>query len=439
MNSSRVKMMLMMLLALSMVLAACGGAKETGDGASPTGKEKGSSEKGGVTVSFIRPASQVNYGGFKDLIAKWEEKSGNKVDLQVVQDDQYDNLVQARLSGGDNIDIFQGSYQKFDVPNQLLEISGEAFEAELNEVALAALKHTDGKIYAFPSSGPLGSWGVFYNKKIFTDQGFQVPGNSDEFNALLAKIKDAGITPFFFAAKDGWTMLQHRNAVNGIIGMDPSVWDQLNANKIQWKDVAPFVEQYKALEDWVAKGYINKDALTATYDQQQQALVEGKAALVIHGGFFVTELLKKDPKAEIGFFPLPTKDGKTAVALSGTDQFYISKNSKNIDAAKDLLRFLVEKEQAQYYLERQPGISAFKNVSVTDLLPESFKEMQAVIDKGNVSRHGDEVYVVPMPNAELIAAYSELLAGRITADQFVEKHGQAYVKNAQLANIDGFK
>lgn len=438
MNSRKVKVMFIMLLTLSILLAACGGTKETDGETSPAGGGKGSSEKG-VTVSFIRPASQVNYGGFKDLIAKWEERSGNKVDLQVVQDDQYDNLVQARLTGGDNIDIFQGSYQKFDVPNQLLEISGEAFESELNDVALAALKFTDGKIYAFPGAGPLGSWGVFYNKKVFADLGLQVPGNSDEFNALLAKMKDAGTTPFFFAAKDGWTMLQHRNAVNGIVGMDPAVWDQLNANKIQWKDVAPFVEQYKALEDWVAKSYINKDALTATYDQQQQALADGKAALVIHGGFFVTELLKKDPKAEIGFFPLPTKDGKTAVALSGTDQFYISAKSKNIDAAKDLLRFLVEKEQAQYYLERQPGISAFKNVSVTDLLPESFKEMQAVIDKGNVSRHGDEVYVVPMPNAELIAAYSELLAGRITADQFVEKHGQAYVKNAQLANIGGFK
>lgn len=78
-----------------------------------------------VTISYLAAASQLNYGGIKDLIAKWEAKTGNKVDIQAIQDDQYDNLVKAKLSGGGDIDVFFGSYQKYDVPNQLLEISGE--------------------------------------------------------------------------------------------------------------------------------------------------------------------------------------------------------------------------------------------------------------------------------------------------------------------------
>lgn len=397
-------------------------------------------KKGPVTVSYLGVSSQLNYGGIKDLIANWEKKTGNKVDIQAIPDDQYDSLVKAKLAGGADLDIFFGQYQKFDVPNQLLEISGEAYQSRLTDVALKSLKYTDGKIYAFPTPAALNTWGVYYNKKVFSDLGLSVPKTTAELNKVLETIKSKDITPIYFAAgKDAWTMLQHRNAVNAIVGAaDPSVWDKLNKNQIQWKDIPSFVEQYKLVEDWVKKGYINKDLGTANYDQSQQALVDGKAAMVVQGSWFEAEVLKKKADAPIGWFPFPNQNGTQKIPVSGPNTVFIAKNSKHAEAAKDLLRYLTEKDQVVSYLTKSPGLSGFKDVDISDKLTPAAKEIQAFVKTGNITSQGDEVYIVPMPYDDLVATYTELLAGKITAEQFVQKHGDLYVKNAKQAKIPGF-
>ncbi|WP_313636775.1 extracellular solute-binding protein [Paenibacillus sp.] len=392
-----------------------------------------------VTISYIGAASQLAVGNIKELIAQWEQKTGNKVDIQAIQDDQYDNLVKAKLSGGGDVDVFFGAYSKYDVPNQLLEISGESFESRLNDVALSSLKYTDGKIYAFPYPSSQGTWGVFYNKTIFSDLGLTVPKTMDDLNKDLAAIKAGGKTPFYFAAKDGWTMLQHHNAVNGILGgADAQVWDKLNKNEVQWKDIPDFVHQYKQVEDWAKKGYFNKDFLTGTYEKQQLSLAKGDVAMVVQGAFFVPEVIKQNADAQIGFFPLPNQDGSETIGLSGGTQIFIAKSSKHPEESKDLLRFLTEQPQAQSALEAAPGISPFKDVDVSAKMPDAVKEVQAFVNTGKIAKHGDDAYVIPMPYDDLVAAYAELLAGKITADQFVQKHQDMYAKNAKIAKIPGF-
>ncbi|WP_274467395.1 MULTISPECIES: ABC transporter substrate-binding protein [unclassified Paenibacillus] len=391
------------------------------------------------TIRYFSTASHLNYGGIVDLIANWEKITGHVVHIQSIQDDQYDNVVKAKLAEDGQVDIFLGEYQKYDVPNQLLEIRGEEFESRLHESALQILKYKDGHIYAFPGPMGLGAWGVFYNKQIFNELGLSVPKTMDDFNKNLAVIQARGITPLFFAAQEGWTLLQHRNAVIGAVGgMDPALWDQLNHNLTQWKDIPAFNYQYKQVEEWVKRGYLNRN-LTATYDHQKQALATGKAAMVIQGVFFDSEVSKVRADVSIGFFPLPNKDGTARMALSGASQMYIAKNSRHAEAAKDLLRYLSEKEQVKAYLEKSPGISAFRDVDVSAHLSSALLDVQAVIRAGNTANHGDDVYVVPIPYEELVAAYTELMAGRMTADQFVQTYSEAYVRNGKTAQIPGFK
>lgn len=402
-------------------LNACEGNANTGI----IGKESGKIQNGldketrgneAITISYLSPASHLNYGGIQDLLANWEKKTGNKVDIQTIQDDQYDNLVKAKLAGGEPVDIFLGQYQKYDVPNQLLEISGEGFESRLHDIALRILKYRDGKMYAFPGPMGLGAWGVFYNKHIFNDLGLSVPKTMDDFNKNLAAIQARGITPLYFAAKDGWTMLQHRNAVIGIVGgSDASLWGQLNQNQLQWKNIPAFVYQYKQVEEWVKQGYLNRN-LISTYDQQRQALADGKAAMVVQGAFFDSGISMLKADTSIGFFPLPNKEGTAKMALSGASQMYIAKNSLQVEAAKDLLRYLSDKEQVKSYLEKSPGISAFKDVDVSAQLPPAIQDIQAVVSTGDITNHGDDIYVVPLPYEELVAVYTELMAGRMTAD-----------------------
>lgn len=397
--------------------------------------------KKSVTVSLVIPTSQVNFGGTKDCIARWEQKTGNKIDLQAIQDEQYDNLVKARLAGGSDLDIFLGAFSKYAVPDVMLEVSPESFASRLNPIALDSLRYSDGKYYGYPKPDPIESYGVFYNTKVFDELGLKPPKTLAEFDTLCAAIKAKGIVPIYFAAKDGWTMLQHRNAVNGTMyaSSPKDIWDQLNKNQVRFENIPSMVDQYKAVESWVKKGYINKDLATATYDESKENIATGKAAMVIQGTWFESEVRLKFKDAPLGAFPLPSVDGNNYVAIGGFDGgFHIAKNSKVAEAAKDFLSFRIQPEEVRKALEISPGISAYKDVDSSDILGPAIRELQETIVSGKVAPHGDVAYLVPMPYDELVALYQELLMGKIGAESFLKQESAAYIRSAKLAKLSGF-
>ena len=46
--------------------------------------------------------------------------------------------------------------------------------------------------------------GIFYNKKMFAEQGIKVPQSWDELVAAATKLKAAGVQPFTAGGKSGW-------------------------------------------------------------------------------------------------------------------------------------------------------------------------------------------------------------------------------------------
>ena len=86
---------------LMMSAAACqGGEKKTTDG--DTSQEKtsnaaASSDKaeGGVTITVGLKASHVEISNIETFKENWEEKTGNKLDIQAIDDDQFDSLLRS--------------------------------------------------------------------------------------------------------------------------------------------------------------------------------------------------------------------------------------------------------------------------------------------------------------------------------------------------------
>ena len=59
--------------------------------------------------------------------------------------------------------------------------------------------------------------GVFYNKGIFQANGWSVPTTFEDFETLLAEIKDAGITPISFGSLDGWNAIHEFSAIQHLL------------------------------------------------------------------------------------------------------------------------------------------------------------------------------------------------------------------------------
>lgn len=416
---------------LALSLAAC----QSGDTA--TESASGANTQG---IVYVVPTSWANVTALTEAVDAYNADAESPVTLQAIPDENYNSVVGSRLAGGSDIDIFAGSYTLFDVPNVMVEVSDEPVFDRLNNAAVDSLTATDGKIYSFPSPTPGATFGVFYNTKVFEEAGVSVPKSLDEMTEAMKTLKAKGKTPLFLAGKDGWTLLQHRNSVNPLMNLDGDTIAKLNANETRWDAIPALSDQYNALESWAKEGLINEDVLTATYEESTKAVVDGSAAMLINGSWAIGEITKlaDDAASTIGFFPIPTRDGRTMLGLSGADGLHIAKSSKNIEGAKAFLNYLASTAVAQKFMDAAPGISNFTDVTVPTNAPKALSDMADAIEKGASTLAIDKASIVPAPESDLIAAYQQLVAGQMSASDFLKNEADGMIASGKAAGIPGF-
>ena len=146
-----------------------------------------------------------------------------------------DNIVKTRLATGEMTDIFwynSGSLlQALNPAETLVDLSAEPFIANIDESYLPTVSQGDG-IFGVPSETAMGG-GILYNKKVFADNGLQVPKTWAEFAANNDKLKAAGIAPVGATYADTWTsqlfvLADYYNVQQAV----PDFAEQYTANKV---------------------------------------------------------------------------------------------------------------------------------------------------------------------------------------------------------------
>ncbi len=412
----------------ALLLSACGSdTAPAGDGGS------------GSTIVYVVPSSWTKLGALTANIDAWEAKTGNTVELQAIPDEQYDSTVRARLQGGEGIDIYAGQDSVEDKAAIMLAADESLFASRMAESVLESMRSEDGKIYSYPGADALSSFGLFYNKDVFEAAGVtQLPTTLTELTDAFTRIDATGKAPLSLSGAEGWTLLQHRNSVNAnLLGEDPEVAAKLASNATTWADIPGVTQQYEALEGWAKAGLLNDDALTASYEGVITAVANGETGAIINGSWVLGEIRKQNPDANVGFLALPTASGKNTIALSTPQMMHIAAKTKVADQAKDLLVFLGEAPQVEKNLELSPGVPAFTDVTVKGDEPV-IADINAYVTDGHVGLAFDTATTFPTPEADLIAAYQELLAGRIDAAGFVQQVDTAWANAGATAGREGF-
>lgn len=399
----------------------------------------GGTVKTGATINYILPAGWSDMGALRDNVAEYEKATGNKVTLQVVPDKDYDGIVQSRLAAKSGVDIFAGQ-DKLDNPSTVMvPAQSDCFSKRISAESLKGITAKDGKVYGYPTAMPLSSYGVFYNTEVFKAAGVELPKTLDDLTKGFEQIKAKGTTPLFVAGKDGWTLLQFRNAANATLPAEtPDIFAQLNANKTSWTSSSYFVKEHEALSNWARGGLINNDPIAASYEESAKAVAAGKAGALINGSWVMGEFVKAGAGEKIGFFPLPTPDGKVMIGVSSPTTLKIASFSKVSAESADFLLFMMAKAQLDREYAKAPGVSPFTDVSGGTLLPalKSIADISAKPGQSTVAFDG--LSPVKAPEQELISAYQELVAGRTTAADFGKVVDESWKKAGALQNIPGF-
>lgn len=273
----------------------------------------------------------------------------NVVNSQVVGNSKAQEALTDRMVNGNPPDAFQTNagwnlvkwvaYNGRDEADSKLEpVDSIAQANKLTTVVPASVLNTvsyNGKIYGVPL-GVHRYNRLFFNKKLFDDNGLQPPATLAEFYTIAEAFKAKGITALAIGSKDGHAVKTH--TFDGLIVTKGSVAFRESylgghENPADQRIVDMLNEYAHMLE------YSNSDRDTMTWNDAAQRVYDGTAAMMIVGDFGRGFFLSKGWKVgvELGEIPLPGTKGSFIFVV---DAFGLPKGVAHRQAAVNFLNLL---------------------------------------------------------------------------------------------------
>src|SRR5690606_9659221 len=94
----------------------------------------------------------------------------------------------------------------------------------------------------------------------------------------------------------------------------------------------------------IERGFVEPDLATNNWEASKVEIGMGNAAMYFLGNWVINQIIEQGGAApeDIGFFPFPHDNSGTPNAVLGPDYFMgVSSSSKNLDAAKAFVKFMI--------------------------------------------------------------------------------------------------
>ncbi|MER6943156.1 extracellular solute-binding protein, partial [Nonomuraea sp. NPDC000554] len=257
------------------------------------------------------------------------------------------------LAAGNAPDVVETLSADKTLAPQMLDLTDQPW---VKDTPLAEQAKVDGRSYSV-GVGVQAQSLVFYNKEAFTKAGItKTPTSIDEFEAAMAKLKDAGYLPLQTAGAwvTGAQVAQFSDP--SVFGASPNWYQDVLDNKTSpGKTYTPILERYA---QWIAKGYIDKNALGLDDKTAPANFFAGKSAMYVMGSWFVATADAAKPPFPVGVFSAPTTNGQAypgPVGVSVAAPYMVLKDTKVRDLSVELVKYLVTDKQAIQKQLRQDG------------------------------------------------------------------------------------
>ena len=446
--------MLIVMDALSLLLnAGCGNNDKSSasNGSSTTGvkdetKQAESTEKKEpVTINFVT-GGDLSSAGIEDMVKLYEQKSGNKVDMTVLpKGNEYTTVLRTRWATKDYPDAVyyfatNAHYDWLKANEVLIDLTNEPCAQNMTDVVKKSFTWTDNKVYG-TALGGTNFIGVLYNKAAFQKAGVSgTPKNYADFLSICEKLKTAGITPIYEAAKDAWpvqvfTLSAWSTFVDPVIGAEGI--EKINTNKLKVTDIPQVTDMFKRQVELKTKGYLNNDLMSASVDKQYEMIATGKCGMVFQVGFILGSINEKYPDnmKDLGFFPIPSDTDEGIAGVYLPNQIFGVKVNENADTTKEFINFMASPEAQDIWYKANPAISAYKNVTVEGMFPPSV-DFVKYVDAGKAEAMCQMTIKPTFLNYDKIT--QSLILGLYTPEQAVQKMAEEILNDGKNRELPGF-
>jgi raffinose/stachyose/melibiose transport system substrate-binding protein len=191
-----------------------------------------------------------------------------------------------------------------------------------------------GSLYAMGLNYQLT--GVFYNKKLAAQIGMTEPPKTvAEFDALLAKAKDAGLQPImqWGSAKSGMGLAFPLQQLMAAYGPVEPINDWIFQKPGATIDTPTNLTAAQHLEEWIKNGYFPPDINAIEYTDSNSRFVNGEGVFTFNGDWENADY-DTNMAGNVGFFVMPpAESGEQPAAMSGPLTFGIASTAKHADCA----------------------------------------------------------------------------------------------------------
>lgn len=400
-----------------------------------------SAEKSDVTLSFLASQDWI-YDAEMDLAKNFEEETGIKIDFQIVPADQYFNLLMTKLNSGEGPDIFGGQSGSYDLVSQYniekngVDLSDEPWVEYYDEFAKEQTS-VNGKVYGATYFDTSTDFYVVYNKKIFEENGLEVPTTFEEFEAVCDKLLEAGITPFYQPAKDGWYQVMWFCEIGGKYSdLDPDIVDKLNNNETTFSENEMFLTVLEQVYDMAQKGYFGDNYLSDEYVDLPNYMATGEFAMTMAKAGSISEIAAVSDtytEDDFDFFLIPTLDNDVLnIHPCGASRFIYS-GSDHIEEAKKYFQYITTGESVQYMIDNEGKIENLPyEVGQTPGYSETTKNFLASCEKEGVVFQDVIKYLNPQwmdIGADMVSMFID----EMTPQQVLEQIDARRTSQAQAA------
>lgn len=400
--------LLIVICVLAGMLSGCGQSKTSSDGK--------------VEIEIV----QYKPEAVKVFEALEEKFNATHDDIHLTIDSPNDamTILKTRFIREDNPDIIgiggDVNFSNFIDSDMLMDISDFDGLDDIKQAYKDINKNLEfvpeEGVYAVPYMA--NAAGILYNKDIFDEHGWTIPTTWSEFIKLCDDIQAAGIQPLTFGFKDTWTTLAPWNAL--AVDLAPAdVCAQVNAGETK------FADEYRTVAERMLEllPYGPDDPFAYNYNDACTAFANGESAMYTIGSYAVPQIKSVNPEMNIDSFVCPGAEDESENALnSGNDlEFCVMEDCENKEAAYEVLRFLLEDENIQMYLDDQSAVPCKEGDFE---LPEILNGMSDYIKEGRMKDYQDHYY----PSEMAVDAQIQTFLMEKDVDAFLKKFDTDWVR-----------
>lgn len=214
----------------------------------------------------------------------------------------------------------------------------------------------------------LGIYGLWYNKALFDEKGWEYPKTWDDLLAMAATMKEEGLAAFTYQGQYPYYI----RAVFDQLVFKAGGWDaQLKLDNLAedaWTQ--PVVAQaLEAMQKLFTEGYILEGTSGLNHTDSQQLWLDGEAAFIPCGAWLENEMAGSIPDGfKMTVAPVPSLSADDvmpfeAVQAAGDENFIVFEGGQNPQGGKEWIRLLFSQEGAKFFSEATKSLTVVKGAA----------------------------------------------------------------------------